>query len=415
MSLLRIYASLTVEPQRCEWVIVNSGREPVTGEGRLVELPQGCECVQWVIPADQVLLTRAQVPNAARRRAGSVLAFAVEDQTLGEPDSNQVSWLGKAETAAGDDDVLAVVNKQALLRWRNALRDAGIRDYELQCEMLLLPRKPGEWSMAWDGQEGFIRSGELEGVATDRGDRMTPPQSLRLMLEEAAVQGARPSSIALYMLRPDAQPDMETWQRSLASSLRLAGSWDWRRAPENAGIRLAQEQQRWRLFAGMATRFRPAVAIFGAALAIHASALTLDWISLAREQRALRQNMESQFRAVFPDAVAVVDPALQMRRKLAEVRYATGLPDEGDFLPLIEKVAMGVNDLPAGSLRALSYESGRLTFELAADDEATRWVVVRLRQAGLNVNAAPASVRSEGGVITPQEKTQVMAISVWAP
>lgn len=59
---------------------------------------------------------------------------------------------------------------------------------------------------------------------------------------------------------------------------------------------------------------------------------------LEGQKQKLNAAMESRFRAVFPDAVAVVDPSLQMRRKLAELRHGAGLPDDGDFLPIKRNV-----------------------------------------------------------------------------
>lgn len=396
MSLLRIRGSLADAPVRCQWALVNNGREPVAGEGRLAELPRRAERVQLVIPAAQVLITRARVPHAARRRAGSVLAFAVEEKTAGEPDANQVSWLG----AVGDEDALAVADKEGLERWHHALGAVGIRVDEVHCETLLLPIQAGEWSIAWNGSEGFVRTGEFEGAATDCGDRQAPPLSLRLMLEEVKTRSAGPTSIALYMTTPDAAPDIAAWQRELGIDLRIAGTWDWRTAPPGAGVSLAQQRQRWRVLSGAATRLRPAAWILGAALAMHAVALVTDWTLLAGDQRALRQQMESQFRAAFPDAVAVVDPALQMRRKLAEARHTAGLSDSGDFLPIIETVMAGMKELPAGRLRILSYESGRMTLELSAVDEASvRRIVARLVQSGLSVEPSAALKRPGGATV----------------
>jgi general secretion pathway protein L len=396
MSLLRIYGSLSDPPQRCQWVLVSNSREPVAGEGRLAELPRRAERIQLVVPAAQVLITRARVPPAARRRAGSALAFAVEEQTAGEPDANQVSWLG----AVGDNDVLAVVDKPGLTRWRDALAGAGVRGYEVHCETLLLPWETGEWSLAWNGREGFVRTGEFEGAATDCGDRDAPPLSLRLMLEETDTRSAGPTSIALYTTAPDAAPDIETWTRELGIAMRLAGPWDWRTAPSDAGVSVAQERQRWRAFSGTAARLRPAAWILGAALAIQAVALVINWTSLANEQRALRQQMESRFRAAFPDAVAVMDPVLQMRRKLAEAHHAAGQSDSGDFLPMIEKVTAGMKDLPAGGLRIVSYESGRMTLELAANEEAAvHRIVTRLVQSGLSVEPSPVLKRQGSATV----------------
>jgi len=398
MSLLRIYCSSRDTPRQCQWALVGEGREPVLGEGPPAQLPQRAERVQLVLPATEVLITRARLPQAARRRAGSVLAFAVEEETLGDPDANQVSWLG----SAAEDDVLAVADRQGLRAWHDALEAAGIGEYEIHCETLMLPWKAGEWSLAWDGREGFVRTGEFEGAATDCGDRESPPLSLRLMLDEAKARIEAPSAIALHMSTPvsDAAPDLDAWQRKLGVALRLAGPWDWRSAPPDAGVSLTQERKRWRLLPGALPRLRPAAWLVGIALAVHALALVVDWTRLAGEQRSLRQRMELRFRAAFPDAVAVADPALQMRRKLAEARHAAGLPDGGDFLPMIDKVAAALKELPAGGLRIASYESGRMTLELAAVEEASvRRIVARLLQAGMRVDATPAGTRAGSAAV----------------
>jgi general secretion pathway protein L len=398
MSLLRIYFSSREAPRQCQWALVSEGREPVVGEGPLAQLPQRAERVQLVLPATEVLITRAHLPQAARRRAGSVLAFAVEEETLGEPDANQVSWLG----SAADADVLAVADRQGLKAWHDALEAAGIRAYEVHCETLMLPWTAGEWSLAWDGREGFVRTGEFEGAATDCGDRESPPLSLRLLLDEAKARIEAPQSIALHLITPaaDAAPDLDAWQHKLGVALRLAGPWDWRSAPPDAGVSLAQERERWRLLPGVLPRLRPAAWLVGIALAVHGLALVVDWTRLAGEQRGLRQQMESRFRAGFPDAVAVADPALQMRRKLAEARHAAGLPDAGDFLPMIEKVAAALKEVPAGGLRIASYENGRMTLELAAIEEASvRRIVARLLQAGMRVDASPAGTRSGSAAV----------------
>lgn len=379
VSLLRIYTPLGDTPLRCQWALIDERQSDqahsVPGSGTLEELPRNADRVQLVIPAAQVFITRANLPQAARRRAGSVLAFAVEEATAAPPEANQVSWLGA--------DALAVLDRQGLQRWRDALAAVGLRAFEVHAEMLLLPRSSGEWSLAWDGAEGFLRTGEFEGAATDRGDHATAPLSLRMLLDEVP----RPEAIAVYVIDPAVSPDLAAWQRDLGIPMRLAGAWDWRTAPAQRGLGLAQERRRWRVVPGVMAKLRPAAWIAGAALAIHGAALITDWVQLAREQRAVRAQMEARFRSVFPDAVAVVDPALQMRRQLALSRSRAGVPDGGDFAPMIEKVASGLKDLPAGGLRTVSYESGRMTLELGAiEDALLRRIVARLTQTGLIVD-----------------------------
>ena len=350
-------------------------------------LPPGTARVQLVVPAAQVLITQAKLPQGARRRGGSMLAFAVEESTAAEPDANQVTWLGERDGT----DFLAVLDKRGLERWREALQAAGVRSHEVRAETLLLPIVGGEWSLAWNGAEGFVRSGEFEGAATDGGDATSPPLALRMLLEEAATRGAQPTAIAVYDMAPGLAPDVAAWEEELGVPLRHAGAWDWRSAPEHAGVSLAAARRGWRMNAGVLASLRPAAWIIGAALAIHAIALVIDWAQLAREQRALRTQMEARFRGAFPDAVAVTDPVLQMRRQLAAARHRAGLPDGGDFKPMIEKVALGLKALPASGLRIVSYESGRMILELGAIDEPLlRRTAAQLGQAGLNAQVSGA-------------------------
>lgn len=379
MSLLRIYAPLGETPSRVEWALVDGPRS-TRGEGALADLPRAADRVQLVIPAAQVLITRARLPQGTRRRAGAVLAYAVEEVSASDPEANHVSWLG----AAGGADALAVLDKRALERWRDALEAVGVRAYEVHAETLLLPLPGRDWHLAWNGAEGFVRTGEFAGAATDGGDAATPPLALQLMLEEAQVRGERPDAIALHVVAPGSEPDVAAWERALALPVHVQDAWDWRTAPEAAGISLAQERRRWRLAPGALLQLRPAAWIAGAALAIHGAALIVDWARLGSEQGAVRAQMHARFRSVFPDAVAIADPSLQMQRQLAAARHRAGLPDSGDFAPMLEQVAAGLRGLPAGSLRIVSYESGRITLELAtAEPAALRRVASRLAQAGL--------------------------------
>jgi general secretion pathway protein L len=112
----------------------------------------------------------------------------------------------------------------------------------------------------------------------------------------------------------------------------------------------------------------------------------VDWMLLAGSQRALRNDMENRFRALFPDAVAVVDPALQMRRKLTEARHAAGEADSTDYLPLLDKAAPALKLLPSDALRVMTYDRGRLTVELRVQDAGSiQRFINELQRAGLTV------------------------------
>jgi general secretion pathway protein L len=67
---------------------------------------------------------------------------------------------------------------------------------------------------------------------------------------------------------------------------------------------------------------------------------------------------------------------------------------------MIETVMTGMKDLPEGGLRVLSYESGRMTLELATNDEAAvNRIVTRLTQSGMSVERSVALKRPGGATV----------------
>ena len=397
MNLLRIFCPSSAAPAPCRWVLLDDHADGQSGEGTLAQLPQGAARIELVLAASQVLLTRAQLPPASRRRSAAVLAYAAEEKLASDPDTNQVSRLGQA----GNDDVLAVVNRQHLKSWRDALDAVGIHVDAVYCETLMLPIQDGEWSLAWNGQEGYLRTGEFEGGATDCGDQMTPPLALQLMLEDARVKDLLPASIALHVATALAQPDLGAWQHSLGVELRFAPPSNWRRAPTPAGGRIDQQRQHWRPSPAVLTRWRHIGWIMLAALMLHTTALLVDRTRLASEQHQLRQTMETRFRALFPGTVAVADPVLQTRRLLAQARHVANQPDAGDFPVMLNKVVAALAGVTTAELHALSYEDGRMTLEFTVPgDPLARQIQARLTRAGFDVQRSPSARSAVRGTLT---------------
>ena len=397
MSLLRIFCPLSPLPAQCHWVLFDDQAGVQAGEGTLAELPHGAAQVELVLAASQVLITRARLPSTGRRQSAALLAYAAEERMASDPDANQVTRLGQLD----GDDVLAVVNRARLQSWRDALEAVGIHANAVYCETLMLPRQNGAWSLAWSGQEGFVRTGEFEGSATDCGDAQTPPLALQLLLEDARARDALPSAITLHAASDQVRPDLVAWQDSLGVKLQFASQPDWRTVLAIGGARLDQERQQWRPTTAALARWRPVAWILLAALVLHSAALLVDRMRLSAEQHQLQQQMEARFRAMFPDAVAVADPALQTRRQLAQVRHAANQPDAGDFPVMLGKVVTALSSLPTAQLHSLAYEDARLTLEFTAPgDPLSRQIQAALVRAGFAVEVAQTTQRAVPGALT---------------
>jgi general secretion pathway protein L len=110
--------------------------------------------------------------------------------------------------------------------------------------------------------------------------------------------------------------------------------------------------------------------------------------------------MEAAFRNAFPEAKAVVDPALQMRRNVADLRRAAGEPDATDLVPVLAKLAPA---LAAAGLRpqSLRYERGELALDLVvAPDDTRERVASRLQVPGLRVQVERIAAGAAGPVAT---------------
>lgn len=397
MSVLRLFCTLAAAPTRCAWVLLDEHASVQSGEGALAQLPQGATRVQCVLAAGDVLFARVQLPTAGKRRSAALLAYAVEEKLASDPHANQVSHLGQTD----GDDVLAVLDRQRLQGWRDALAAAGIQVDGVYCETLMLPLQEGGWSLAWNGQEGFLRTGEIEGGAMDCGDPQTPPLALLLLLEAARTRDALPTSIALYPATPGAPPDLDAWQHRLGVRVQLMPPHDWRLEAGAPGMRLDRKRQRWHPAAATLTQWRRVGWMVLVVVMLHSTALVADYLRLTGQRQQLRQQMEARFRALFPTAVAVADPVLQTRRQLTQARHAANQPDDGDFPVMLGKVVAALAGMPAAELHALSYADGRMTLEFnATADQLASQIEARLTRSGFAVEAAKAAGPAKRGTFT---------------
>jgi general secretion pathway protein L len=390
MSILRIYfsASWRDSASPCPWALCDEGGAVLqSGADPLASLPKGHECVA-IAAADRVLFTSATLPAGSRRRWQAALPFAVEENTLPDPEDNHVV---PGATLADGRVALAVVDKAWLKRIVDGCQNAGLSLRRMVAETLLPALKPASWTLVLDGASGFVRSGEASGMAIDSGDATHAPLALRL-------NAAPPERIEVRYAHsvPAAARALPQWPE-VSASLTLGAPWDWRQAqiPADAWNLLWGEfTPRARISEWWPT-LRPAALILLTALGIAVLGTLIQWGMLAAEKRSLTQDMEQHFRAAFGTSATLVDAPLQMRRNLAELRHQAGQADDSDFIALLDAAAPALATLPVGDLRALHYESGRLDADIktTADLNALRQ---RLQARGLSVQTSAA----QGGADT---------------
>ena len=89
--------------------------------------------------------------------------------------------------------------------------------------------------------------------------------------------------------------------------------------------------------------------------------------------------MRDRFHQAFPNA-AMVDPVLQMRRSIGELRLKSGRPGPDDFVPLLARFAQAIGERGRGTIEAIEYREGTMKIRFvaeAASDESLRESLVQ--------------------------------------
>jgi general secretion pathway protein L len=388
-----------LDEPRLRWALSAGGRVE-DGASPLAEIPRADEtCL--VLPVARVAFVRAALPPGPAAKLAKLAPFAIEDAIVSAPEDVLATVL---DDERNGERLVAVIDRRWLEVVLAKLAAHGMQPTRAVVESALAAGSPGTWTVVWTGSGGFAALGGIEAIALDASLDGRPPLSLKLAADERRRRGDPPKAVRVLLAGGADAPDTGRWTESLHVPVAVVGKW----VPEATDAAAAACPNllpgagggRWRGAADLAARFRPAVILAVGILAAHGVLTVADWSRLAYEARGLRGDMEAAFRKAFPEAKAVVDPALQMRRNVADLRRAAGEPDPADFVPVLAKLAPA---LAAAGLRpqSLRYERGELALDLlVAPDDTRERVASRLQVPGLRVQVERIAAGAGGPVAT---------------
>ena len=246
----------------------------------------------------------------------------------------------------------------------DAAREAKLSLRRMVVETFLPALEEGSWTLVWDGRDGFVKTAASSGTSLDIGDEHAAPLALRLSLDNAP---HLPKKIDFSFANEVSaeQRSLPQWA-DLQIPLIAAPDWDWRRAniSEDATNLLSGDFTPRAKIQEWLPKLRPLAYLLLAILAVEIVGSNLEWAMMANETNRLTKDMQRTFRTTFGDSVTLVNAPLQMQRNLAELRHTVGVPDSGDFLPLLNQAGHSLATLPVGSVTGIHYEAGRLDIEI---------------------------------------------------
>jgi general secretion pathway protein L len=350
---------------RFEWALLDEkGTVLDSGSSDLSQPPLAGRDCELVLASDLVLLERVAVPAAQQRRLSSVLRFLAEDSVVPDPERVHVA----AEASPGKSALcVGIIDRQWLAQALARLERSGLSPVCAYPECLLPELAPRSWTVVWNGPDSFARTADMEGFALDATDEGKLPVSLVLALENARSTGVAPERLVLRIPPEGAAPDTQSWSAALGIAVERGAPWRWAQARQRPRLDLLQGEFAPRSAArGRALR-RPAM-LAAALLVIASCGIALDWAAKVKERDRLLGEMRSIYRASFGESAVLVDPPLQMRRALAELRLRSGQAGPTDFVALLGPLADRLLDPARQRLESLVYDNGTLTLSLRPRD-----------------------------------------------
>jgi general secretion pathway protein L len=364
----------------------------------LESLPRMRSAVLILDPRD-VSLIRVSLPPLSPSRLSRALPNLLEDQLLQDP---AACALVPGPALAGGQREVAVIDRAWLEFVLGAFERRGIRVAAAWPAQQVLPLTPGNATLACLADSLALRIGPQESLGWAGAAGAAPRlESMAALLRAAGWRSAadaegseapgtapRPRDIDLIGWTEADLPTLATLADDVGVRFQVAS---WGVDPDGA-IDLSQGRagssgSRW--LARIDWRAWRLPAVLGVAAALVAIAgLNLHWAQLSRERAALRAAMESSFRQAFPGAQVVVDPLLQMRRQVADLRLSAGQSGPEDFLPLLARFSRLIAPAAVGTPASVEYRDGQLTVRWAAgapDAPARERLVAEGARAGLRV------------------------------
>lgn len=364
MTTLRLLIPETwPETLRAAWALVGpDGRLLQQGESEPRHWPAADAC-EVILAGPQTLLLKARLPKAPRRERDRLVAYALEEKLAQDTDQLHFTVVHQQ----GDDAAVVVVARDRLRRVLAALQSAGRPADAVRSELDALPADDG-WTLAIARDRILLRQGPWSGLAWDReggegGD-------LRWLVGRAADGQADGSPRITLRPAPDAGAvDAAAWQGAGGVSATAGAAYRWHEAGGAANLLHGDFAPARRHGAGIA-RFKPALWLAGAALALDLVAGVAHAAWLRHRYAGLEAQTEALFAATFPGA-AVVDPGLQMRRQLNELRGRQGQLRDDDLLALLAELSAVLGAGAQNAMQSLQYDDGRLeaTLDLPPDQD----------------------------------------------
>ncbi|MBL8512052.1 MAG: hypothetical protein JNM52_10455 [Betaproteobacteria bacterium] len=361
------------------WQVIGQSENPCS-TGTLKTAPRA-ERVVVTIPTSRMIFIETPLPPVTGPERDKMVRYAIEDKLTIDPATIHAIVLGKARTApnAPSAHVVVAIDRHWLRQILATLQSVGISPEMVVPETEMVEVAADQWVVAIGAEQGFAKRADGFAYSVDTATLEPPPFALELALQEAAKRQLAPQSLALM---PWGEADasllskglLQRWQTVMHCAVQLAPT------PPSLMNRLGAMKAANLLVGEFAVTspltqrlnlFKPAIATAALIALAQISFVLIDGWRLRSTQRALDQEMAATFRNAFPQAQAIVDPALQMTRNLQALRRERGLVDRNDGRALLARLAAITGPSPGVKVQDVEIQGGEIQGAATQNHKAT--------------------------------------------
>ena len=297
-----------------------------------------------VLAGAQVSLCTVPLPKARRRDRERLIAYALEERLPTETEAQHFTLLEHE----GERAVVAIVDAARLRRIVDAFAAIGHPLTAVFGRAQCLPQLAGTAVCIDEGAMRYWRWPDGSGLCEDLpgpGDEPVSWLALKAVQVAAVERVLGPAQVAEALGLPQATGEVQKaqqWYLPNSAPNLLHGQF----SPHQGG-------------AGWWQRLRWPLWIAGGAVALHLVAGVVSVLAARQNEAELNAKTRAVFASAFPGA-AIVDPVLQMRRQLNELRSNNGALRDDDLLVLLASLSEALAADSRDVVTQLRYEAGVL-------------------------------------------------------
>ena len=305
------------------WIVWSSQQNEIIASGELSDATQlatledraGRRAICALVPTSDVLLKWVDLPAKAGRKALAAIPFILEEEISGDI-SQQFFALGPKK---GNNQAVAIVNKEKLQSWLNIIKNAGLTCDQLIPDVLALPLVDNNaWSILELGQQLLVRKGEWAGL---QGERDWLIQAINHVTRQYTKQSAQTPLVNDYSgmdladlenLDVSVMP-LELPMKVLAKGVASA-KFNLLQGEYKVNNKVTGQWKKWRLAAALTV-----IALFTSLIDKN-----LEQNQLDRQLAYLKAQVSSEYKRAFPNAGAYRDLRTTMGRQMKALETRGG-------------------------------------------------------------------------------------------